>query len=69
MTDLQNNTKHGSIKMTRVEASVPDNKSPVYLNLYDDVIHDNHEWLKPKVSVGDRVRITNKHLRYLRIYT
>jgi transposase InsO family protein len=68
MVDLYNNTKHRSIKMTPVEASNPENESQVYLNLYDDVIHDTQEWPKPKFSVGDRVRITKKHTVFKKSY-
>ena len=40
IVDRYNNTKHTSIKMTPVLASMPENQSTVYMNLYDDVIHD-----------------------------
>ena len=60
MVTLYNNSKHSSIKMTPVQASLPENEAQVYLNLYDDVIHDASEWPKPKFAVGDKVRITKK---------
>jgi hypothetical protein len=47
MVDLYNKTKHGSIKMTPIEASNPENESQVYLNLSNDLIHDTQEWPKP----------------------
>ena len=50
-----NNTKHSSIEMTPVEASIKKNESTVYFNLYGDM-----EQLpsKPKVKVSDKVRIS-----------
>ncbi|GFX55753.1 putative uncharacterized transposon-derived protein F54H12.3 [Trichonephila clavipes] len=48
-----NNSKHNSIKMTPVEASLKENSDKVYRNLYKEkVIH------KPKFQVGDKVRIS-----------
>ena len=60
MVTHYNNSKHSSIKMTPMQASLPENEAQVYLNLYDDVIHDTSEWPKPKFAVGDKVRITKK---------
>ena len=58
MVDRYNNSKHRSIKMTPVLASMPENQSTVYMNLYDDVIHDRSPRPVPKFAVGDKVRIT-----------
>ena len=53
-----NNTRHSSIKMTPVKASKKENELRVWRNLYPDhlEIHD----IKPKFSVGDKVRISKK---------
>ena len=50
-----NNTRHSSIKMTLVKASKKGNELRVCRNLYLEhlEIHD----IKPKFSVGDKVRI------------
>ena len=50
-----NNTKHSSIKMTRVEASKKKNESTVYFNLYGDMEQLSS---KPWFMVGDKVRIS-----------
>ena len=68
MVTHYNNSKHSSIKMTPVQASLPENEAQVYLNLYDDVIHDTSEWPKPKFAVGDKVRITKKHTVFKKSY-
>ena len=72
MVDKYNNTKHTSIKMTPVLASVPENESKVYMNLYDDIIHDRPPAVGttpvPKFSVGDRVRITKKQTVFSKSY-
>ena len=53
-----NNTRHSSIKMTLVKASKKENELRVWRNLYPDhlEIYD----IKPKFSVGDKVRISKK---------
>ena len=51
-----NNTKHGSIGMTPVQASKKLNERKVYAKLYE-----NELWRKnkpPKFKVGDKVRIS-----------
>ncbi|XP_065650259.1 uncharacterized protein LOC136078415 [Hydra vulgaris] len=51
------NTEHSSIKMTPVEASDKKNENIVWLNLNGNV---RSESVRPKFSIGDRVRITKK---------
>ena len=51
-----NNTKHSSIKMTPVEASLKENETTVFRNLYP--LEMQTERPKPKFSLGDKVRIT-----------
>jgi hypothetical protein len=68
MVTHYNNTKHRSIKMTPVQASMPENEARAFLNLYDDVIHDRSELPKPKFSVGDKVRITKMHTVFKKSY-
>ena len=53
-----NNTRHSSIKMTPVEASKKKNELTVWRNLYPD--HLEIRDIKPKFSVGDKVRISKK---------
>ena len=62
-----NNTKHSSIKMTPVEASKKKNEFTVWRNLYPDRLKINT--LKPKFSVGDRVRISKKKAIFEKGYT
>ena len=62
-----NNTKHSSIKMTLVEASKKKNELTVWRNLYPDRLKINT--LKPKFSVGDRVRISKKKAIFEKGYT
>jgi hypothetical protein len=50
-----NNTKHSTIGMTPAEASKPENEVEVFNKLHPEAVHTK---LKPKFSVGDRVRIT-----------
>ena len=54
IVEQNNNTKHSSIKMTLVEASVKKNESTVYINLYGDMKQLSS---KPKFKVGDNVRL------------
>jgi hypothetical protein len=41
-------------------SGIPDNESKVYMNLYDDIIHDRSPRPTPNYAVGDTVRITKK---------
>ena len=50
-----NNTKHSSIKMTPIEASMKKNAGLVYFNLYGDMEQSSS---KPKFKIGDKVRIS-----------
>ena len=62
-----NNTRHSSIKMTPVEASEKKNELTVWRNLYPnrlDIIN-----MKPKFSVGDKVRISKKKALFEKCYT
>ena len=62
-----NNTRHSSIKMTPVKASKKENELRVWRNLYPEhlEIHD----IKPKFSVGDKVRISKKKKTFEKAYT
>ena len=62
-----NNTRHSSIKMTPVKASKKENELRVWRNLYPEhlEIYD----LKPKFSVGDKVRIIKKKKTFEKGYT
>ena len=62
-----NNTRHPSIKMTPVMASKKENELRVWRNLYPDhlEIYD----IKPKFSVGDKVRISKKKKTFEKGYT
>ena len=62
-----NNTRHSSIKMTPVKASKKENELRVWRNLYPDhlEIYD----IKPKFSVGDKVRISKKEKTFEKGYT
>ena len=55
LVDEYNKTKHGSIKLTPVEASKKKNHGLVYFNLYGNI-----EALKqkPKFKIGNKVRIS-----------
>ena len=53
LVDDYNNTYHSSIEMTPTEASKKENENKVFANLYGDLIY-----LKPKISIGDKVRIS-----------
>ena len=53
-----NNTRHSSIKMTPVEASKKKNELTVWRNLYPE--HLEIRDIKPKFSIGDKVRISKK---------
>ena len=62
-----NNTRHSSIKMTLIKASKKENELRVSRNLYPEhlEIHD----IKPKFSVGDKVRISKKKKTFEKGYT
>ena len=62
-----NNTRHSSIKMTPVKASKKENELEVWRNLYPEhlEIYD----IKPKFSVGDKVRISKKKKTFEKGYT
>ena len=62
-----NNTNHSSIKMTPVKASKKENELRVWRNLYPEhlEIYD----IKPKFSVGDKVRISKKKKTFEKGYT
>ncbi|XP_065667586.1 uncharacterized protein LOC136087893 [Hydra vulgaris] len=66
MVNKYNNTKHSSIKMTPVEASDKKNENVVWLNLNGNV---RSESVRPKFSIGDRVRITKKKGTFEKEYT
>ena len=53
-----NNTRHSSIKMTSMNVSKKENKLRVWRNLYPE--HLKIKDIKPKFSVGDKVRISKK---------
>ena len=62
-----NNTRHSSIKMTPVKASKKENKLRVWRNLYPE--HLEILDIKPKFSVGDKVRISKKKKTLKKRYT
>ncbi len=66
MVSLYNNTKHSSIKMTPVKASMKANEKVVWMNLYGGV---KAEPIKPRFSIGDKVRITVKKKTFEKGYT
>jgi len=60
MVGRYNNTRHSSIKMTPVQASLKENEVAVWTNLYGHAVPKVTPKVMPKFSVGDRVRITKK---------
>ena len=66
MVSNYNDTRHSSIKMTPSKASLKVNEKTVWMNLYGDEIS---EPIKPKFSVGDKVRITKKKNIFEKGYT
>ena len=62
-----NNTRHSSIKMTPVKASKKENELRVWRNLYPDHLEIYN--IKPKFSVGDKVRISKKKKTFEKGYT
>ena len=62
-----NNTRHSSVKMTQTKASKKENELGVWRNLYRD--HLEIKDIKPKFSVGDKVRISKKKKTFEKRYT
>ena len=62
-----NNARHSSIKMMLVYASKKENKLRVWRNLYPD--HLEIKDIKPKFTVGDKVRISKKKKTFEKGYT
>ena len=62
-----NNTRHSSIKMTPVKASKKENELEVWRNLCPE--HPEVYDMKPKFSVGDKVRISKKKKTFEKGYT
>ena len=67
LTREYNNTRHSSIKMTPTKASKKENELTVWRNLYPD--HLEIKDIKPKFSVGDKVRISKKKKTFEKGYT
>ena len=68
LPDLVNNTRHSSIiKMTPVQASTKENEFKIWRNLYPE--HLEIRDIKPKFSVGDKVRISKKKRTFEKGYT
>ena len=66
MVSLYNNTKHSSIKMTPVKASMKTNEKVVWMKLYGGI---NAKPINPKFSIGDKVRISKKKKTFEKGYT
>ena len=66
MVNSYNNTRHSSIKMTPAKASLKANEKTVWMNLFGNEIH---KAIKPKFSIGDKVRITKKKNIFEKGYT
>ncbi|XP_065664783.1 uncharacterized protein LOC136086413 [Hydra vulgaris] len=66
MVNKYNNTKHSSIKMIPVKASDNKNENIVWFNLNGNV---RSESVRPKFSIGDRIRITKKKGTFEKGYT
>ena len=66
MVNSYNNTRHSSIKMTPAKASLKANEKTVWMNLFGNEIR---EAIKPKFSIGDKVRITKKKNIFEKGYT
>ena len=62
-----NNTRHSSIKMTPVKMSKKENEPMVWRNPYPE--HLEVYDIKPKFSVGDKVRISKKKNTFEKGYT
>src|SRR6218665_1821487 len=63
-----NETRHSSIKMSPKDAGMKKNKTIVWRNL-NSINNLNSEPIKPKFSVGDKVRITKKKTTFEKGYT
>lgn len=59
-----NNSKHRSIGMTPNQVTAK-NEKRVWLNLYGKKLK---QWKKPKLKVGDRVRLNKKHRPFKKSY-
>ena len=62
-----NNTRHSSIKIAPTNANKKENELRVWRNLYPD--HLKIKDIKPKFSIGDRVRISKKKKTFEKGYT
>ena len=62
-----NETIHSSIKMSPKDASIKKNKTIVWINL-NSINNLNSEPIKPKCSIGDKVRITKKKTTFEKGY-
>ena len=62
-----NYTRHSSIKMTPVNASKKENELRVWKNVYHDHLEIND--IKPKFSIGNKVRISKKKKPFEKEYT
>ena len=62
-----NNNRHSSIKMTPTNASKKENELRVWRNLYPNNLEIKD--IKPKFSVGDKVRISKKKKTFEKGYT
>ena len=67
LVNQYNNTRHSSIKMTPSQASQKKNETQVWINLYPE--HDEAIDIKPKFTIGDRVRINKKKKTFEKGYT
>ena len=65
--EYYNNTRHSSIKMTPVKASKKENELRVWRNLYPKHLEIHN--IKPKFSIGDKVRISKKKMTFEKGYT
>src|SRR6218665_2234257 len=63
-----NDTRHSSIKMSPKDGSMKKNKTIVWTNL-NSINNLNSKPIKPKFSVGDKVRITKKKTTFEKGYT
>src|SRR6218665_3194183 len=63
-----NDTRHSSIKMSPKDTSMKKNKTIVWTNL-NSINNFNSEPIKPKFSVGDKLRITRKKTTFEKGYT
>src|SRR6218665_2633747 len=68
MVAQYNATRHSSMKMSPKDASMKKNKTIVWRNL-NSINNLNSKLIKPKLSVGDKVRITKKKTTFENGYT